>query len=357
MYVAILAGGSGTRLWPLSRSKRPKQLLSLISDRSLIQETVDRVEPLVAADQVFVVSEQSHSDDIRAQLPAIPAANFVIEPVRRGTAPALALASLIIQSVDPDAVMASLHSDAVIGNPDELLRALRLARRVASSSDYLVTLGVRPSYPATNFGYVEMAEPLEEVSAGEVRRAARFVEKPDAERAVGFVESKRYLWNSGIFVWRVSVIMDHFQRLMPQLYSHLMEIKPALGTERQDRVIAEVYPRMEKETIDYGVMERAPRVAVVPTDLQWNDVGSWSELMGVSEPNQGSNLVRGIHVGLDTENTLVFAGTKPVVTIGLQDLVIVDTEDVLLVARRDRAHEVKKIVEQLEGDEDMRHLL
>ena len=136
-----------------------------------------------------------------------------------------------------------------------------------------------------------------------------------------------------------------------------MEIKPALGTDQQDEVIAQVYPRMEKETIDYGIMERAPKVAVVPTDLQWNDVGSWAELMGVSEPNQGSNLVRGTHIGLDTEGTLVFATSRPVVTIGLQDLVIVDTEDVLLVAHRDRAHEVKKIVEQLEGDEDLRHLL
>jgi mannose-1-phosphate guanylyltransferase len=287
----------------------------------------------------------------------VPERNFVIEPVRRGTAPALALASLIIQSVDPDAVMASLHSDAVIGNPDELLRALRLAQRVVSSSDHLVTLGVRPTSAATSFGYVEMGEPLQDVTAGEVHRAARFVEKPDAKRAEEFVESGRYLWNSGIFVWRVSVIMGLFERLMPRLHSRLMEIKPALGTARQGEVIAQIYPRMEKETIDYGIMERAPRVAVVPTDLQWNDVGSWSELMEVSEPNQGSNLVRGTHVGLDTENTLVFATAKPVVTIGLQDLVIVDTEDVLLVARRDRAHEVKKIVEQLEGDDELRHLL
>jgi mannose-1-phosphate guanylyltransferase len=357
MYVAILAGGSGTRLWPLSRSKRPKQLLSLVSDRSLIQETVDRVEPLVAPEQIFVVTEQSHSADVQLQLPAIPQRNFVIEPVRRGTAPALALASLVIQSMDPGAVMASLHSDALIENPEELLRALRLARDVAVSGSHLVTIGVRPTAASTTLGYIEMAEPLDGDWNAAVNRAARFVEKPNAERARQFVESGSHLWNSGIFVWRVSVILDLFRDLMPQLYRQLMEIRPALGTPDESRVIAEVYPRMEKETIDYGIMERAPKVAVVPTDLRWNDVGSWSELMEVSRPNQGSNLVRGRHLGLDTEGTLVFATTKPIVTIGLRDLVIVDTEDVLLVSTRDRAQDVKKIVEQLEGNQDLHNLL
>ncbi len=356
MYVAILAGGSGTRLWPLSRSKRPKQLLSLITDRSLIQDTVDRIEPLVPPEQIFIVTEQSHADDIKLQLPALPARNFVIEPVRRGTAPALALATLAIESVAPDTVMASLHSDAVIGNPEELVRALRLAENVAASSDYLVTLGVRPTSPATGYGYVEMAGPLEGRQEGTVHRAARFVEKPDAVRAQQYLESGRYFWNSGIFVWRVSVIMRLFQELMPGLHRQLMEIKPYLGTPDEARVIAEVYPRMEKETIDYGIMEPAPKVAVVPTDLAWNDVGSWKELMEVRTPNQGTNLVRGTHLGLDTERTLVFAADKPVVTIGLRDMVIVDAGDVLLVSTRDKVQEVKKIVEQLEGDDNLRHL-
>ncbi len=166
-----------------------------------------------------------------------------------------------------------------------------------------------------------------------------------------------HLWNSGIFVWRVSVIMRLFQQLMPSLYQHLMEIRPHLGTPEEGQVVAEVYPRMEKETIDYGIMEKASRVAVVPTDLRWSDVGSWSELMEVCPPNQGSNLVRGTHLGLDTEGTLVFATSRPVVTIGLRDLVIVDTGDVLLVATRERAHDVKKVVEQLEGNEDLKNLL
>ncbi|MGE5618015.1 MAG: mannose-1-phosphate guanylyltransferase [Sphingomonadaceae bacterium] len=356
MHVAILAGGSGTRLWPLSRSRRPKQLLSLITDRSLIQDTVDRIEPLVSPEQIFIVTEQSHAEDVRVQLPAVPSRNFVIEPVRRGTAPALALAALVIQRVAPDTVMASLHSDAVITNPEELVRALRLAEGVAASSDYVVTLGVRPTSPATNLGYVEMAEPLQGLGDGPVHRAARFVEKPDAERARQYLESGHYFWNSGIFVWRVSVIMDLFQQLMPGLYRHLMDIKPYLGTPDEHSVVAEVYPRMEKETIDYGIMEKAPKVAVVPTDLNWSDVGSWRELMEVCSPNEGTNLVRGTHLGMDTERTLVFAADRPVVTIGLRDLVIVDAGDVLLVSTREKAQEVKKIVEQLESDESLRHL-
>lgn len=356
MYVAILAGGSGTRLWPLSRSRRPKQLLSLVSDRSLIQETVDRIAPLVSPDRTYVVTERSHAGDILAQLPEIPERNVIIEPVRRGTAPALALAALVIHNADPEAVMASLHSDAVITNPDELLRALRLAGTVAAQTDNVVTLGVRPRVPATNLGYIEMAEALDSSYGGDVHRAARFVEKPDEQKAWHFLQSGRYLWNSGIFVWRVSLILDLFRRLMPGLHARLEEIRPSLGTPDETRAIEDVYPRMEKETIDYGIMERAPKVAVVPTDMRWSDVGSWSELLEVSQPNQGSNLVRGTHLGIDTEHSLIFATQKPVVTIGLHDLVIVDTEDVLLVATRERAHEVKKVVEQLEGDDDLSRL-
>lgn len=357
MFVAVLAGGSGTRLWPLSRSRRPKQLLSLVTDRSLIQETVDRIESLAPPQQVFIVTERSHSEDIRAQLPAIPAGNFVIEPVRRGTAPALALATLYVQAASPEGVMASLHSDALISNPEELLRALRLAEKVAASTEQIVTLGVTPTHPATNYGYIEMAEALEGEAEGAVHRAERFVEKPDPERAEQFLRSGKYLWNSGIFVWRVPVIMGLFRELMPGLYSHLMEIKPYLGTPEEEQVVAEVYPRMEKQTIDYGILERAPRVAVVPTRLNWSDVGSWTELMDVVPPNDGSNLVRGTHLGIDTEGTLVYATGKPVFTIGLKNLVIVDTPDALLVATRERAQEVKRLVEQLEQREDLKHLL
>jgi mannose-1-phosphate guanylyltransferase len=201
-----------------------------------------------------------------------------------------------------------------------------------------------------------MAERLAEPFDDEVHRAARFVEKPNEERAWQFLQSGRYLWNSGIFVWRVSVIMELFRELMPELHARLEEIRPFLGTAEEHEVIAEVYPRMERETIDYGIMERAPKVAVVPTDMRWSDVGSWAELMEVRQPNQGSNLVRGTHLGLGTERSLIFATQKPIVTIGLHDLVIVDTEDVLLVASRDRAQDVKKVVEQLEADSNLNHL-
>jgi len=253
--------------------------------------------------------------------------------------------------------MVSLHSDAVITNPEELLRALRLAERVAASTDHVVTLGVRPTSPATNLGYIEMAERLGWPADGEVHRAARFVEKPSAERARQFLESGHYLWNSGIFVWRVSVIMELFRQLMPGLHARLEEIRPHLGTPGEGAAIAQVYPRMEKETIDYGIMEKAPKVAVVPTSLRWSDVGGWAEVMEVCPPNQGSNLVRGIHLGLDTEGSLIFATVKPVVTIGLRDVVIVDTEDALLVTTRDRAQDVKKVVEQLERHEELKRLL
>lgn len=355
-HVAILAGGSGTRLWPLSRSNRPKQLLSLIGERSLIQATVDRVLPLIPAERILVVTEASHADDLRRQLPEIPAENVLVEPARRGTAAAVGLAATVIAHRDAGGVMASLHSDAAVLDAAAFRQSLAAAFAVAASDGWLVTLGIRPSSPHTGMGYIEVGPSIGTFGGCAAHRALRFVEKPDFATAEDFIRAG-YVWNPGMFIWRVAVILDEFARLLPDIHGPLMEIQTALGTPREAAVLQESYARMPVQTIDYGIMERAERVATIPADFGWSDVGSWGELLLIAPKDADGNVVRGDHVGADTRRTLVYGSDRPIFTLGVEDLVVVDTPDVLLICHRDRAEQVKQLVEQLQRDPHRAHLI
>ena len=348
-YVAILAGGSGTRLWPLSRSARPKQLLPLLGDRSLIQATVDRVAPLVPFDRILVITEASHADDLRVQLPELPPGNVIVEPMRRGTAAAVGLAATIIAHRDPDASMASLHSDHAVADPEEFRHCLAAAFALAESDDWLVTLGVRPSSPHVGMGYIDVGPEIGTFDGRVAYQAMQFVEKPDPETAASFV-ARGYLWNPGYFLWRVCVILDEFARLLPGMHAPLSEVSEALGTPKEISVLKDAYQRMEPETIDYGIMERAKKVATIPSDFGWTDIGSWRELFQIAPKDGAGNVVRGDHLGIDTRRTLVYSSGRPVFTVGVEDLVIVDAGDALLVCRQDQAERVKNLVEQLQAD-------
>ncbi|MPZ15759.1 MAG: NTP transferase domain-containing protein [Chloroflexi bacterium] len=348
-WVAILAGGSGTRLWPLSRSRRPKQLLPLIGDRSLIQATVDRVAPLVPPERILVVTEESHADDLQAQLPEIPAANVLVEPARRGTAAAVGLAAVVIGHRDPGAVMASLHSDAAADDAEEFRHCLSAAFDVAQSDDWLVTLGIRPTSPHTGMGYIEVGPEIASSQCLAVHRAIRFVEKPDRQTAERFIRDG-YVWNPGMFVWSIDAILTEFARLLPDIHGQLLEIGRALGTPHADYVLRQRYPNIPVQTIDYGIMERAERIATIPATFGWSDVGNWAELLHIAPTDADGNLVRGEHVGIDTRRVVVYATEKPIFTLGAEDLVIVDLPDALLVCRRDRAEDVKQLVERLQAD-------
>lgn len=348
-YVAILAGGSGTRLWPLSRSRRPKQLLPLIGDRSLIQATVDRVAPLVPHDRILVVTEASHAEDLCAQLPELPRENIVVEPMRRGTAAAVGLAATVIAHRDPSATMASLHSDHAVADADDFRRSLASAFALAESDNWLVTLGIRPSSPHTGMGYIEVGPPLGEFGGRTAYRALRFVEKPDADTARNLI-AKGCLWNPGYFLWQVSVILDAFARLLPGMYGPLSEVGNALGTAEEASALGDAYQRMPTETIDFGIMERADRVATIPSDFGWTDIGSWRELLEIAPKDADGNAIRGDHIGIDTRRTLVYGSDRPVFTVGVEDLVIVDAGDALLVCRSEQAERVKELVERLQAD-------
>ncbi|HEX6513510.1 MAG TPA: mannose-1-phosphate guanylyltransferase [Chloroflexota bacterium] len=353
MYVVILAGGSGTRLWPRSRRSHPKHLLELVGERSMLQETFDRAVDAAPLANVLVVTEQSHAEVIREQLPALPAGNLLIEPARRGTGPAIGWAALHVRQRDPDGVMAVLPSDHVIVRRDEFRAVLQLAAELAASTDALLTFGIKPAEPSSEFGYIHRGQLHSTHDRREVYWVETFKEKPDAARAREFVESGEYYWNSGMFCWKANVILREIERSMPELHRGLMKLACA-----EEVTLREVYPTLPKDTIDYAVLEKADRVLVVPADIGWSDVGTWSALLEVLAAEGGANvaLTGGELVAIDTRNTLVCAPGKLVATVGVEDLVIVDSASALLVCHKDRAGDVRKIVEQLEAEAREEHL-
>ncbi|MFZ5918657.1 MAG: mannose-1-phosphate guanylyltransferase [Chloroflexota bacterium] len=348
MYALIMAGGVGSRLWPRSRKPTPKQLLNLTSERTMFQEAVARLEPLFEPPHAFVVTSAEYVPAMRHQVPALPAENYVIEPSGHGTAPCIGLAALYLRRLDPDAIMAVLTADHYIEKSDAFREALAAAGQIAREG-YLVTLGIKPAFPSTGYGYILRDQKLTEVGNLESYRVKRFTEKPDLPTARKFVATGRYYWNSGMFVWRVAEIMAEFQRQMPALFAQLTEIDRAIGTPQEKDVLTRVWAEVENQTIDYGIMEGARNVAVIPVDIGWSDVGSWATLLDILPGDESGNVVTGQHLGIDTRRTLVYSPHRLVATVGLEDMIVVDTGDALLVCSKERAQDVKKVVDALKA--------
>ncbi len=345
MYILIMAGGSGTRLWPCSRGERPKQLLKLTSERTMLQETYERIAPLASNEDIFVITNRAYADIVREQLPQLPEGNIIAEPEGHGTAPCIGLAALYLEKRDPEGVMAVLPADHFIAEEERFRRILTAAAQVAEEG-HLMTLGIRPTKPTTGYGYIRRGALLTHVGKFEVFRVEEFVEKPRLATAQRFLRSGQYYWNSGMFVWKVSTILGEIERFMPALYSQLMEIKAVLGTPEEGETLERVWAQVEDETIDYGVMEHAEDVAVIPADIGWSDIGDWATLYELLPADGEGNVVVGEHVGLDTKGCLVHS-SRLVATIGLEDMIIVDTGDAVLICPKDRAQDVKRLVEKL----------
>lgn len=350
-YAVIMAGGGGTRLWPLSRLDRPKQMLNLLGDRSLFQIAVDRLKPLFPPERILVVTAASQAVHLQAQNPELPKENFILEPEPRGTASAIGLTAIVLQKSNPQAVMAVVTADHFIENEKKFLHMLKAAREVAEIN-YLVTLGIQPTYPSTAFGYIQQGSYLDTFEGVDVFSASRFVEKPDVDTAQEYLMGEEHSWNSGMFIWKVEAVMQEFERQMPTLYKTLMKIATSWGTPEQDKVLQKVWPGLYKETIDYGIMENAKNVAVIPArGLGWNDVGSWNAMFNILPKNEDGNIIRcKNHINIEAKNTLVFSGNgndRLFVTIGVEDLAIVDTGDVVLICSKESAQEVRQVVETL----------
>jgi len=316
---------------------------------TMLQDTCDRIRPLVPPDRLYVVAAESYRTLVREQLPDMPPGNFLGEPLGRGTAPAIGLAAVHIRRKDPDAVMMILPADHIVLDVEAYRRALAAAAAHARGG-YLVTLGIQPRGPETGYGYIERGRLLPRADGGVAYRVARFVEKPDRPTAERFLASGRFYWNGGIFVCRACDMLSEIERLLPDLARALAEVEGALDEGHAADTIARLWPDVPNITIDYGVMERAERVAVVPLDAGWSDVGTWSSLSEVLPSDAAGNVVlQGDHVAVDTSGTVVYSHRpeRVIATIGLHDFVVVDTGDALLVCPKDRAQDVKKVVEIL----------
>ncbi|MCS7060378.1 MAG: mannose-1-phosphate guanylyltransferase [Anaerolineae bacterium] len=354
LHALIMAGGSGTRLWPLSRRNRPKQSLPLTGDRSMFQITVDRVLPLIPPERVHVVTNAEMARIFREQTPQIPLENYIIEPAPKDSGPAVGLGVAHICRRDPDATLAVLSADHYIGRTDEFRRVLESAHELAGEGG-IVTLGIRPTYPATGYGYIERGESLGVRRYHEAFRALRFREKPDQATAEAWFRDSRFSWNSGMFIMTCQTAWREFERQMPEFAAGLREIECAVGAARYAVVLDNVWQAAPRISLDYALMEGAQQLAVIPVDIDWADIGSWASVMQVMPPDAHGNVVIGDHVGLDTERTLVHAESRLVATIGVRNLAIIDTTDAVLICPLERAQEVKALVEALKraGREDV----
>ncbi len=351
VYITILAGGSGTRLWPLSRRAHPKQVLPLVGGRSLLRRTMDRIRPLLPPERILVLTSPEHAPGIAEQLPELPQENIWVEPSPKGTAPALGLAAMrLAQSVGGQSVMVSVHADHMVADEEAFRSAIRAAVATARRG-FLVTVGIVPTHPETGFGYIERGEGLGREQGIDVYRVARFTEKPSLPKAQEFVTSGQYYWNAGYFAWTLEHILLEYQRLLPELYPQLNIV----GTAEDGHAphIQKVWEQIQPVSIDVGIMEQARQVAVVPAEMGWNDVGSWAALYDVLEKDAEGNVTAGAgeHVAIGTRNTLVHgASSRLIATIGIEGLVIVDTGDALLVMDRDHAQEVGELVKRLQAE-------
>ena len=349
LIVVILAGGSGTRLWPRSRQALPKQFLDLTGQGTMLHETYARLAPLVPAERMLVITNQQYVELARQQLPELPPEHIIGEPAPRGTAAAVGLGAVMAQHLRPDAIMASVHADHLILKPERFRAALTAAAEVAARGA-LVTLGIQPTFAHTGLGYVEHGPALPPAGDHPVYRVVRFTEKPDLPTAERFLAGGRHSWNSGLFTWRVDRILEEFSQHMPALYAGLAEIGRAQGTPSADAALQRIFPDLPHQTIDYGIMERASDIAVLPVDIGWTDIGSWSTLLEVLEPDDAGNVVRGPGPAftLDTRKTLIYtAAGRLVAAVGLEEMIVIDSGDALLICPKDRAEGVRQVVDWL----------
>jgi mannose-1-phosphate guanylyltransferase/mannose-6-phosphate isomerase len=360
VFAVIMAGGSGTRFWPLSREKMPKQLLKIGGEETLIQETVKRILPVARKENIFIVTNHSLVDEIISQLSSkfeLPwEENIVLEPQAKNTAPALGLAALHLERLNKESIMFVLAADHAIRNDEAFLACLDKAADAARLG-YLVTLGIKPDRPDTGYGYIREGSSYQEREMLGIRRVAAFVEKPDIETAKRYLKEGGYYWNSGIFIWKTKTLLQEIEKHAPKLYAGLVEIRESIGTEKETEVIKRVFKNLQSVSIDYAVMEKTDKAVVIPADIGWSDVGSWSALDDVSEHNASGNIVFGNVIDMESSDSIIYAEKRLVATIGLKDTVVVDTPDATLVCSKDRSQDVKKIVEELKKRKSGEHLI
>lgn len=344
LYAIIMAGGVGSRFWPRSTKKTPKQFIQMIGDRTLIQDTVKRLEGLVKNENIYIVTNSLQLDELKKQLDNIPFENLIEEPFGRNTAACIGLASVIISKKDKDAVTVVLPSDHIIHDITEFHKSILCAANYANSSNGLVTIGINPTKPETGFGYIQIDD---RAVQDNIFRVYTFAEKPNYATAIRFIESGDFLWNSGIFIWRTDSVINEIKSLMPDLYEGLEKIKNGLGKPDYPDLIKNVYGQLRKVSIDYGIMEKSKRVHLTKGNFRWSDVGSWEEVYNLSDKDNDGNIIQGLVYTDMVIDSFIHSEDKFTAVIGVDNLVIVSSNDAVLVCRKDKSQEVKRIVDYL----------
>lgn len=358
MTAVILAGGGGTRLWPLSRNAAPKQVKSFFGKETLLQRTYRRTRKIFSRSDMLVATNISHLKFIKRQLPLVTPHMLSIEPAKRDTAAAIGLAAVRVAARNPRGIMMTVNADHMIIDERVYAKTVRLAERVVRKHpDHSVLLGIEPTYPETGYGYIKLTRKFSVLGGRKIYQADRFIEKPPLAKARQYVKRWEYLWNPAMFVWRVDHLLNLYRRYLPQQYRILMRIQSSIGTARERQVIAREYPRMQSISIDYGIMEKERRMLVIPAGLGWADIGHWRTVHEMLDSDPVGNTVRGKHVGISTRNSLIMNFTdRLVATAGVQNLVVVQTDDATLVCDREHAQEVKHIVELIKKKKWLKYL-
>ncbi len=344
LYAVIMAGGVGSRFWPRSKKKLPKQLLQIFGDRTMIQSTVDRLTGLIDKENIYVITNQLQRDEVLKQLEGIPSENIIDEPFGRNTAACIGLASVIINSKDPEAVTVVLPADHIIREKDKFIETIENAAQFAYQSKGLVTIGINPSRPETGYGYIQIND--KEV-AKNIHKVYTFAEKPNYATALRFLESGDFLWNSGMFIWRVDIILDEIKNLMPDLHEGLIRIQNHISKPNFKEELINVYGQLKKISIDYGIMEKSSKVFLTKGMFTWSDVGSWEEVYQLSEKNESGNAVIGKVFTDMVADSYIYSPDKMTAVIGLDNIIVINHDDTVLVCRRDKAQNVKEIVDFL----------
>lgn len=360
LHAVIMAGGSGTRFWPRSTEALPKQFLNIFGDRTMLQSTVDRIKKLVPADRVWVITNDRYVDLVQEQLPDVPTNNIVGEPVARNTAPCVALAAALIENRDPDTTMVVLPADHHIEQPDKFIAVLETACAKANDEKTLVTIGIKPDRPETGYGYIEFDKNSSEMHKGlEVKKVNQFREKPDLETAKEFIDSGNFLWNSGMFIWKASTILKEFEQHQPEINEQIEKLAPSVGSDSQKAAIDAFYHRCPSISVDYGIMEQAQTVFVVPGSFGWNDVGSWRAVYDLRSKDENGNVIQSENTALaDARNNLIQTESgKMIALVGVENLAVVETDSAILVCNLDEAQGVKDIVNQLRANDKLKKFL
>jgi mannose-1-phosphate guanylyltransferase len=357
MYALIMAGGLGKRFWPWSRDKNPKQFLNIFSEKSLLEETAERLESIVKKEDIYIITNISHKRRIAELIKDVPKENIIAEPIGRDTSACIGLGAIFMKRKNPKGIQIVLPSDHLISEIETFRDILKKASRLAEEKNCLVTIGIKPTHPNTGYGYIQyLLEKEEERWDENIYKVKTFAEKPNLETARSFLESGNFLWNSGIFVWRIETILKEIESSLPELYYGLMEIEKNLNKKNINSVIKRVYSRIKNISIDYGIMEKAKDVYVIKADFGWSDVGNWSEVYRLGKKDESQNVIMGNVVLRESDGNLIYSKKKLLTGIDIHNMIIIDTDDVLLICSKDKAQNVKELVDYIKR-KDMKEFL